>query len=122
NPLTITFDASKSEDRNFDPMSFFWDFSDGTNSTEVVNTRFFDTGAYFVTLDVTDPIGLSDKTGMYLFVSEDNPNNTKPSGSIYLYGYANSLIFISGGQEIVAKAMYTYTNVDTLNYIWPDKL
>jgi len=55
----ISFNASESYDPDGDIISYFWDFDDGTNATDVilVEHAYADNGVYVVTLTVTDDDG-----------------------------------------------------------------
>jgi PKD repeat protein len=56
----IHFDGSASYDPNGKPVTFAWDFGDGSTSTAASPTHVYaDDGAYTVTLVVTDPSGRS---------------------------------------------------------------
>ncbi len=56
----IHFDASESYDLDGNIVSYFWDFGDGTNATEVtVDHAYLEDGNYLVTLTVTDNDGAS---------------------------------------------------------------
>jgi len=58
--LTIKFDASKSEDPNGDPLTYRWDFGDGTTGEgKTVTHQYQKTGKYKVELTVLDESGLS---------------------------------------------------------------
>jgi len=58
---TIHFDASSSLDLDGSVVSYFWDFGDGTNATEVtVDHAYVDDGIYTVTLTVTDDDGATN--------------------------------------------------------------
>jgi len=57
---TITFNASETYDPEGDILSYFWDFDDGSNSTEVIVEHIFELkGTYIVTLTVSDGISES---------------------------------------------------------------
>ncbi|MBU0759622.1 MAG: PKD domain-containing protein [Candidatus Omnitrophica bacterium] len=52
---TFTFDGSKSYDPDDQELSYFWDFGDGTTSTQVRSMHTYkDAGKYLVKLTVTD--------------------------------------------------------------------
>ncbi|MBI4029727.1 PKD domain-containing protein, partial [Candidatus Berkelbacteria bacterium] len=73
NPLPgcgeVTFDASASFDPDEDPLTFSWDFGDGTaGSGEIVQHRYSNVGTYPVTLTVSDG------------VNEDTQTKTVPVG------------------------------------------
>jgi len=54
----VSFNASESYDPDGDIISYFWDFGDGANSTDVlVEHAYADDGVYIVTLTVTDDDG-----------------------------------------------------------------
>lgn len=53
--MTVVFDASASRDANDDPLSYFWDFGDGTSDQGVrVSHRYAQLGYYDVKLIVKD--------------------------------------------------------------------
>ncbi|MCW3985053.1 MAG: PKD domain-containing protein, partial [Candidatus Bathyarchaeota archaeon] len=59
----ITFNASDSYDPDGVIVSYFWDFSDGTNATgAIVEHTYADDGNYTVTLTVTDDDGATAST------------------------------------------------------------
>lgn len=70
-PLTITFDASESYDTDGDDILYSWNFGDGnTSSQSIVEHTYIQTGAYTVTLTVSDSSS-SDKANVVVTVSED---------------------------------------------------
>jgi PKD repeat protein len=58
---TVTFDASPSYDLDGTIVNYSWDFGDGNRATGVkVSTAYSESGAYTVTLTVTDDDGATD--------------------------------------------------------------
>jgi len=54
-PLLVNFDASGTIDPENDPMTFNWDFGDGSSSTAAITSHTFQSeGVYTVTLSVSD--------------------------------------------------------------------
>jgi len=61
-PLTVTFNAADSTSLNGGPLTYHWDFKDGTTSDEVAPVHTFqEPGRYVVELTVTDPLGEKGK-------------------------------------------------------------
>lgn len=51
----FTFDASASYDPDGDPLTFYWDFGDGTTGTGAVATHSYaDNGTYYGSVDISD--------------------------------------------------------------------
>ncbi len=54
-PLTVHFSSAGTTDADGDTLTYFWDFGDGTNSTETNPTKVYSTnGTYTVELHVSD--------------------------------------------------------------------
>jgi PKD repeat protein len=61
--VTISFNASESEDSDGSIVSYHWDFGDGANGTgAVVEHAYADDGTFTVTLTVEDDDGATDST------------------------------------------------------------
>lgn len=59
-PLTVEFNAASSSDPDLDPLSYAWNFGDGTQGTgSQISHSFTQAGSFQVILTVTDPGGLS---------------------------------------------------------------
>src|SRR6185295_49884 len=55
NPLTVHFSSAGSFDPNGDPLTFLWDFGDGTSTTTPNPTKVYpNQGTYTVELTVSD--------------------------------------------------------------------
>ncbi len=73
-PLSVSFDASGSSDANDDPLSYAWDFGDGTTGTGATPSHTFtDPGVYTVTLTVEDGNGGSGTTTINITVIDTSP-------------------------------------------------
>jgi hypothetical protein len=68
----LMFDGSASSDPNFDPLTFDWDFGDGTapivNGPSTVSHQFASQGEYIVTLTVTDDSGFFDEAYVQVII------------------------------------------------------
>jgi glucose/arabinose dehydrogenase len=78
-PLTVSFSAEASTDQNNDPLSYHWDFGDGSSSQAMTPSHTFTaTGdqpeAFTVTLTVTDTAGARSQQRQVVSL-----NNTPPS-------------------------------------------
>lgn len=82
-PVTITFDGSLSSDANGDPLSFAWDFDDGSMaSVKVVSHSFVAGGIYSVKLTVSDNRGGTGVHYVMITVNADNPVNAHPMANM----------------------------------------
>ncbi|GAB4376688.1 MAG: hypothetical protein Kow0042_23240 [Calditrichia bacterium] len=75
-PLTVNFSSAGSHDPDGSIVSYFWDFDDGTTSTDPIPTHTFSHNhsylvRYYVKLTVTDDQGATDDA--YVFVDVDYP-------------------------------------------------
>ena len=70
-PLTVTFDGSTSTDPQNDPLTYLWQFPDGTNSARAITSKNFPVaGTYTIKLIVKDPFGLTGSATATLTVGE----------------------------------------------------
>ncbi len=62
-PVTVSFDSSQSSDADGDPLTFDWDFGDGSAHDSSANPAhtYATAGRYVAKLTVTDPSGASDQ-------------------------------------------------------------
>ena len=71
------FSANDSYDPDGSITSYFWDFQDGTYSSEPYTTHLYDLpGNYTVTLTVTDDLGATDQDTVNITIIESPPGNT----------------------------------------------
>jgi hypothetical protein len=84
----IQFSADASEDRDDDPMSYHWDFSDGATSDQLYATHKFDKpGLYVVTLTVSD--GFEESTArvtVYIEEQQETPGFGPWAAALALLG------------------------------------
>ncbi len=81
-PLTVQFDASNSYDSNLPLVAYFWEFGDGTTSTELKPSHIFESNdgqprSYEVRLTVEDAEGAVHSTTQVISL-----NNTPPEADI----------------------------------------
>ena len=75
-PLIVNFDASCSSDLEGDPLSYFWDFGDGTTGAgALISHNYTSTGAFIATLNVEDGNGNSDLQTQTIFVNDPSSSN-----------------------------------------------
>lgn len=94
-PLHVNFDASRSVDPDGDPLSFRWDFGDGTASVGVSVDKSYPAGVHYATLTVTDARGASSRAERIRIVSgneapaaiiqEPNPSRRYHEGEIIVF-------------------------------------
>lgn len=70
-PLAVTLDGSSSTDPQNDPLTYRWEFPDGTTSTRSITSKTFSSaGTYLVKLTVKDPSGLTGSATSTITVGE----------------------------------------------------
>ncbi|MFW6690105.1 PQQ-dependent sugar dehydrogenase [Streptomyces sp. MAR4 CNX-425] len=73
-PLTVAFSSAGSSDPDGDPLSFAWDFGDGTSSTEANPTHTYTAnGQYTATLTLSDGTGNSATASVQVTVGNTAP-------------------------------------------------
>ena len=89
-PLTVTFDASASFDPDGNPLTFAWDFGDGTRGNGPVVTNEYPAGSYTASLTVTDAEGGENIVrGIRIVSGNTRPNpilTFPPDGQLYTEG------------------------------------
>jgi PKD repeat protein len=69
-PLNVSLNASCSSDPDADPLTYSWQFNDGsTDSGPTISHTFYYAGYHQVLLTVTDPSGASSQTYRYISVA-----------------------------------------------------
>ena len=118
-PLTVNFDASESYDPFGLPITYHWDFGDGTQSTETDPLHEFTTTdntatPFNVTLTVTDSLGLSSTSSLVISL-----NNTPPE--VEIINPKDSSFYAMSGNSLYRLEAEVYDlehTGDELSYEW----
>ena len=90
NPLTVVFSSAGSTDPEGGPLSYHWDFGDGTTSTAANPTKTYTVnGTYAPTLRVTDIAGLTATASLVITVGNTAPSvtlTTPVDGLLFNFG------------------------------------
>lgn len=111
----ITFDGSRSYDRDGRIITWHWSYGDGTNGSGEITTHSYDqSGNYTVTLTVTDNLFATDTYTTTAHIARGNNPPSSPTISGPTFNHAN----------IMCEYLITATDSDndTLRYIinWDD--
>jgi glucose/arabinose dehydrogenase len=114
-PLTVSFRGDASSDPDGDPLTYAWDFGDGTTSTLANPTKVFTGGVsqgFTVRLTVSDGRGLSDSKTVQVSI-----NNPAPTAKIT--SPANNAVYPLGGDsQYTLTANVTDDAPASLTYAW----
>ena len=114
-PLTVNFSGSNSSDPDGDPLTYLWDFGDGTTSTQANPTKVFsasNTQGFTVRLTVNDGRGLSDSKTITISL-----NNAAPTARITAPAN-NALYPLDKESQYKLTASVTDENPASLTYAW----
>jgi len=114
-PLTVSFRGDASTDPDGDPLTYAWDFGDGTSSTLANPTKVF-SGAtaqgFTVRLTVSDGRGLSDSKTLQVSI-----NNPAPTAQI-TNPINNALYPLDRESQYKLTATVTDDDLPSLAYAW----
>lgn len=96
---TVPFDGSRSTDPDGDPLTYAWDYGDGTSGDGAFAPHAYgDNGTYYVRLTVVDPASLSDTDDEKIAVSNVSPDaqidKIKQPNPYFILPRGHKLIFI----------------------------
>ncbi|NIN33954.1 MAG: PKD domain-containing protein, partial [Gammaproteobacteria bacterium] len=107
---SITFNASLSYDPDGSIISYFWDFGDGSNATEIVSSHaYVDDGNFTVVLTVTDDDGVTNSSTAIKTVLNQLPVASFTESAVTVYT-SESIVFN-------ASASYDPDGV-VVGYLW----
>ncbi|UII19964.1 glycosyl hydrolase [Fulvivirga ligni] len=96
-PLTVSFDGSSSSDPDNDPLTYNWNFGDGsTASGQTVSHTYSGAGSYNATLTVSDG-QLSDNEVQVITVQSGNNSGAPIGATIWLRGSNNLYVSSENG-------------------------
>ncbi len=114
-PLTISFRGDASSDPDNDPLTYAWDFGDGTTSTQANPTKVFSAASsqgFAVRLTVSDGRGLSDSKTLQVSI-----NNPAPTAKI-TNPTNNALYPLDRESQYTLAATVTDDDLPSLTYSW----
>ncbi len=114
-PLSVTFTGSGSSDPDGDPLTYEWDFGDGTTAMAANLTKVFSATAgrgYTVKLTVSDSKGLTDSKTLQVSL-----NNTAPTAKISS-PLTNSPYALDRESSYTLTASVTDDVPTSLTYTW----
>ncbi|MEV4318916.1 PQQ-dependent sugar dehydrogenase [Actinocrispum sp. NPDC049592] len=112
---TVSFDATASTDPNGDPLTYKWDFGDGTTGTGPTTSRTYGPGDTFTAkLTATDPLGLTGTTSIVVAPGNHPPAlNLTPPDAAHEYAV---------GEVIQASATAADQEDGSLQVLWTTNL
>lgn len=114
-PLTVSFRGDASSDPDNDPLTYAWNFGDGTTSALANPTKVFSTTSsqgFTVRLTVSDGRGLSDSKTLQVSI-----NNPAPTARI-INPVNNGLYPLDRESQYTLAATVTDDDLPSLTYAW----
>jgi glucose/arabinose dehydrogenase len=91
-PLRVSFSSAGTTDQDGDPLTYRWDFGDGSTSTQAAPThRYRKNGTYTATVTATDPSGRTGSASVRIVVGNTAPKVTLDlprDGQLFSFGDA----------------------------------
>jgi hypothetical protein len=108
--LVITFDGNASFDANYDPLTYTWDFGDGSGAIGVIATHIYPDGpsSHVITLTVQDDNGASDVDTTTVTIANRAPWSVSIAGPSA----------VDEGSSITLTGSASDVPSDTLSYAW----
>jgi PKD repeat protein len=114
--IVITFDASKTTDRNNNIASYHWEFGDGASANgKIVKHKFADVGTFTVKLTVTDSMQGTGLASRQLAISRNTPPIAKFTVRPGAQGNTNT-VFIFDASKSVDPASVEAAKIK--GYLW----
>ena len=114
-PLTVQFTGSASHDPDDDPLTYDWDFGDGSPRSNLADPvhEYAAGGLYQATLTVTDPLGLLSQDVVPIAVDNGAPTATilSPADGT-LYVPPETLLLVGSGSDPEGSVLSYAWNVD----------
>ncbi len=90
-PLTVSFDGSGSSDPDNDPLTFSWDFGDGSTGSGIKTTHTYQTaGMLTAKLTVTDSYDAAGTTSLPIMVTLPSIDPNEPTSPVAVISTASS--------------------------------
>ena len=91
-PLSVSFNASGSNDPDGSIVSYYWNFGDGTSGTGVTAGHTYNnSGNYTVSLTVTDDDGATDSSSRLIQVTDPPASNLPPNQPVIASPYQGEM-------------------------------
>lgn len=105
-PFTVNFDASNSSDPDGDEVAYFWEFADGTSSSNAIATQnYTEAGTYIVSITLTDSNQAISTKNFTIIAKEPVVNNS------YVLDEQSSTLFFVSTKNVHIIESQTFTEL-----------